>query len=84
MQRHRAETQGGRESYSRWTRRGIGGGGGGRSRCALCAQDLDLKRGVDTCGAKGCKFQNVKLLGRVCRHCHLVFCNEHAIPEAHG
>ncbi|KAJ1478936.1 hypothetical protein T484DRAFT_1816207, partial [Baffinella frigidus] len=39
---------------------------------------------VDRCGAKGCKFQNVQLLGKVCKHCHLQFCIEHSFPESHG
>jgi len=59
---------------------------------AACADvdedDLDtllasVRRGVDLCFVPTCK-QNVKLMGRVCQHCKMKLCFEHALPEVHG
>ncbi|KAK3280235.1 hypothetical protein CYMTET_11906, partial [Cymbomonas tetramitiformis] len=48
----------------------------------LAAMDMD--RGTNTCGMKGCKKKGVELVGSVCCFCKLRYCLQHGQPEVHG
>jgi len=45
---------------------------------------LELDKGLDSCGMRGCKVKNIEMMGRICPHCKLRYCHAHGMAELHG